>query len=102
MSTNNHWIFIATVSAMTAAAPAAAQSLRCGTDLVHVGDNKATVQMKCGEPTAKDSFCKPQTKGGVCETVDEWTYNPGAGQFIRTLRFESGKLVSITYGDYGK
>jgi hypothetical protein len=31
--------------------------------------------------------------------VDEWTFNPGYGQFMTTLRFESGKLVSITYGD---
>ena len=35
----------------------------------------------------------------TCETVDEWTYNPCTGQFMTTLRFESGKLVAITYGD---
>jgi hypothetical protein len=33
-----------------------------------------------------------------CETVDEWTYNPGYGQFFTTLRFESGALKSIKYG----
>jgi hypothetical protein len=33
-----------------------------------------------------------------CEAVDEWTYNPGYGQFFTTLRFESGALKSIKYG----
>jgi hypothetical protein len=35
----------------------------------------------------------------ACETVDEWTYNPGYGQFMTTLRFESSRLVTISYGD---
>jgi hypothetical protein len=91
------------------AVPAAAEgpkSFRCGTDLVQLGDNKASATLKCGKPIATDSFCKPPpgqaTKArGVagCETVDEWTYNPGYGQFYTTLRFESGRLVSIRYGD---
>jgi hypothetical protein len=34
-----------------------------------------------------------------CERVDEWTYNPGSGQFYTTLRFEQGKLISMKYGD---
>jgi len=88
-------------------------SFRCNTDLVNVGDAKSSVQLKCGLPVLRDSFCKPgdarpmpRTSGGshvvinnACETVDEWTYNPGYGQFMTTLRFESGKLVSISYGD---
>jgi hypothetical protein len=73
------------------------------------------VQLKCGQPVLRDAFCKPadarpmpRAGGGggakvvinnACETVDEWTYNPGYGQFMTTLRFESGKLVAITYGD---
>jgi Protein of unknown function (DUF2845) len=92
---------------------AATQSFRCNNDLVQVGDNKSSVLLKCGTPVLKDSFCKPTEvrpmqgeprRGNVvinapCETVDEWTFNPGYGQFMTTLRFESGKLVSITYGD---
>jgi hypothetical protein len=84
---------------------------------VNVGAAKSSALLKCGEPVVKDSFCKPAAKltddkvVGVpsdtiavvrstsCETVDEWTYNPGYGQFMTTLRFESGKLTSITYGD---
>lgn len=97
------------------AAPALAQtkSFRCQSDLVHLGDAKSSVQLKCGLPVLRDAFCKPgdsrplPAAGGgakvvinnACETVDEWTYNPGYGQFMTTLRFESGRLVSITYGD---
>jgi hypothetical protein len=100
---------------LACAVPALAQtrSFRCHNDLVNLGDAKSTVQLKCGKPVLRDSFCKPGDarplpgvggKGNVvinnaCETVDEWTYNPGYGQFMTTLRFESGKLVAISYGD---
>ncbi|GAB3257118.1 DUF2845 domain-containing protein [Chitinimonas naiadis] len=76
---------------------ARAEFLRCNGDLAGIGDNKAAVTMKCGEPVAKDSFCKPGE--GACQRVDEWTYNPGPGQFLTILRFENGVLVSIRYGD---
>lgn len=80
---------------------AQAESLRCKGDLVDVGDTKASVVRKCGEPVMKDSFCKPGAvvQGAGCETVEEWTYSPGYGQFMTTLRFEGGKVSSIKYGD---
>lgn len=98
---------------MLAALPAQAQStqsMRCKNDLVNLGDGKASVLQKCGDPVARDSFCKPVElatpsaepgKSVVvpCETVDEWTFNPGRGQFMTTLRFEAGRLAAITYGD---
>lgn len=36
-----------------------AESLRCKGDLALIGDSKASVLRKCGEPVLKDSFCKP-------------------------------------------
>ena len=99
------------IAALCALAPAtaSAQSLRCKSDLVSVGDSRASVLVKCGEPLVKDAFCKPvevpaagatrQPAVVPCESVDEWTYNPGYGQFMTTLRFEGGKLVAIKYGD---
>lgn len=95
------------------AGPAQAQPMRCKNDLAQVGDGKASVLQKCGEPVFKDSFCKPAEKQPVtgegqarvivntqaCDLVDEWTYNPGRGQFLTTLRFEAGTLRTITYGD---
>ena len=105
--------FLCAVTASLFALPVQAQSMRCKNDLANVGDHKTSVLQKCGEPAQRDSFCKPQEQTPTpqpgpgatvvnvnpCETVDEWTYNPGRGQFLTTLRFESGRLASITYGD---
>ncbi len=91
-----------------------AASLRCKGDLAQIGDSKGSVLMKCGEPVYTDSFCEPiaqhrtsRNSGGKgstvnvdqCESVDEWTYNPGYGQFFTTLRFERGALKTIKYGE---
>jgi hypothetical protein len=90
-----------------------AESLRCNGDLAQIGDSKGSVLAKCGEPMLKDSVCVPvepsttapgsDGKGTTvivtpCETVDEWTYNPGSGQFYTTLRFERGTLKAMKYG----
>ena len=104
-------LVLAAIAALTAT-PSQAQSMRCKNDLANVGEGKASVLQKCGEPVHRESFCKPvaqtpaPTPGGTtivnvtpCETVDEWTYNPGRGQFMTTLRFESGRLAAISYGD---
>ncbi len=93
--------------------PSAAQSLRCKGDVANLGDAQASVLVKCGEPVMKDSFCKPASQtsppgtasAGItvnvlpCERVDEWTYKPGYGQFVTTLRFGDGTLKAIKYGD---
>jgi hypothetical protein len=107
-------IFVVTAGAMVLSFSGltSAQSLRCNSDLAVIGDSKASVLQKCGEPVHRDSFCKPvvqqtslpstsQTTVNVlpCENVDEWTYKPGYGQFLTTLQFQSGNLVSIRYGD---
>lgn len=106
---------------LMASLPAAAQtkSFRCRNDLVNLGDDKASTLLKCGEPVLRDSFCNPLAtvttqppvhpwrerhaaavlNMGRCDAVDEWTYNPGYGQFMTTLRFESGRLAEIRYGD---
>ncbi|WP_432721017.1 DUF2845 domain-containing protein [Jeongeupia wiesaeckerbachi] len=107
-------ITLATVSALCVV-PALADSFRCQNSLVSEGDSRAAVLQKCGEPLAKDSFCEarqtsttPLPNGGTvvnvtqCETVDEWTYNPGSGKFLTTLRFESGRLSNIKLGDRAK
>jgi hypothetical protein len=92
-------------------ASAGAQSLRCSSATIGVGEPRSGVLQKCGEPIARDSFCKPVDPQSVaasapgtavvlpCEKIDEWTYNPGYGQFITTLRLEAGKVTAVTYGD---
>jgi hypothetical protein len=103
----------AAVAALSCAG-AGAQSLRCNGDLASVGDSKAAVYGKCGAPVMTGAYCKPTLQmirppaypGGPtvvvnlpCEQVEEWTYNPGSGQFLTTFRFENGQVVGIAYGD---
>lgn len=92
---------------------ASAQYLRCKNDTINVGDMRVAVLQRCGEPVAKDSYCKPEDPKSVqrnasgsnvvvvmpCRNVDQWTYNPGYGQFMTTLEFEGEKVVAIKYGD---
>jgi hypothetical protein len=92
---------------------ASAQSLRCKNETVNVGDMRVAVLQRCGEPVAKDSYCKPVDPQSVqrnasgsnvvvvlpCQNVDQWTYNPGYGQFMTTLQFEGEKVTAIKYGD---
>ena len=73
--------------------------------IIRIGDNKSDVLQNCGEPVMRDTFCATTGTGstqpavnGACSNVDEWTYNPGAGQFMTTLRFVEGRLQSIRYG----
>jgi hypothetical protein len=109
------------VLGVTLAASVSAQSLRCKGDFAQIGNSKGTILQKCGEPVLKDTFCKPESQTtanapaipdarGVsgaatnitinqCVTVEEWTYNPGYGQFMTMLQFEAGELKRIRYGD---
>jgi hypothetical protein len=100
------------------AASVSAQSMRCKGDFAQIGNSKGTILQKCGEPVLKDSFCTPAPQttsnapatpdatGSVtnitinqCVNVEEWTYNPGYGQFMTMLQFEAGELKRIRYGD---
>jgi len=104
--------------ATTLSFPSNAESLRCKTKLAQIGDTKADVLDKCGDPIVTDSYCVPiaitaQPQGiqngnnnvqnntviSTCENVDIWTYNPGTGKFMVHLYFSRGELQNIRYGD---
>jgi len=108
--------FLRCAAAIVAAAgctEVVAQSLRCNGDLASVGDYQASVIQKCGPPMYTATFCKPANDFrqynpatgqttlivAACERVDEWTYNPGPGQFWTTFRFENGVATAIRYGE---
>ena len=95
--------------------------LRCGVDLVSIGDATSEVITKCGEPSKVESWEVPRrsryyrhslpylnnrhyreplySKGYI--TIEKWTYNFGFHRFIRYLTFKNGKLKRITKGGYG-
>lgn len=87
-----------------------AESLRCKGDIVEIGDTKADVVQKCGQPEITDTYCEKTRKqimhpnGEItsyesCDNIDVWTYNPGYGQFWTNLYFSQGKLRDMKYGD---
>ncbi len=98
---------------MLLGAPSAhAETLRCKGRATEVGDSRLTVLTNCGEPKLKDSFCAPvyvaptlqQVPAPIagllapCLQVDEWQYDRGPGNLTATVRFQYGRVQSITYG----
>ena len=116
---NNYFVSLLCTTILASLSSACiAESLRCKTKLAHIGDTKAEVLDKCGNPTITDNFCRPvattaQPQGiqngnnnvqnniaiVACENVDIWTYSPGKGKFMAHLYFAQGQLQSIRYGD---
>jgi hypothetical protein len=92
-----------------------AYGLRCGNDLVDVGDRKIDVLKKCGEPVITDDWYEENTfrrsqdverlgegkRRSVMVHVEEWTYNFGPTRFMYILTFKNGELVEIKTGDHG-
>jgi len=92
-----------------------AYGLRCGNNLVDVGDRKIDVLAKCGEPVVTDEWYEEETfrrspevdrfgevkRRSVMIHVEEWTYNFGPTRFIYILKFKNGELVEIRTGDHG-
>jgi hypothetical protein len=74
----------------------AADTLRCGSQLISVGDRSSEVLQKCGEPVARDPLGYKRSANRREEfQVEEWTYGPNGGMY-QYLRFEGNRLVQIT------
>jgi hypothetical protein len=105
-----------------AASPA--WGLRCGNQLVDVGDYQFTVFRKCGSPLYTNHrieyrvvrWYNPGLDWGwynrwynpgvdweryIPVEVEEWFYDFGATRFMQLLRFENGRLVYIQSLGYG-
>lgn len=74
----------------------ATDTLRCGSQLVSVGDRSSEVLQKCGEPIARDLLGYKRSANRREEfQVEEWTYGPNSGMY-QYLRFEGNRLKQIT------
>jgi len=81
---------------LVAAQAAAADTLRCGSQLISVGDRSSEVLQKCGQPVARDGLGYKRSANRREEfQVEEWTYGPNGGMY-QYLRFEGNRLVQIT------
>lgn len=69
-------------------------AMRCGDKLIQTGDSIVTVKSLCGAPASVEN--------GVAEIgtnevpAETWTYNRGPDQFMVSIRFVDGKVVSVT------
>lgn len=74
---------------------AQAETLRCGSQLVSVGDRSFEVEQKCGEPALRDLV--GYTLGPVERRelkIEEWVYGPSSGM-LTILTFEGNRLTRI-------
>ncbi|MEO9333001.1 DUF2845 domain-containing protein [Pseudomonas guguanensis] len=87
-----------TLIALTAGlfgASAQADTLRCGSALVSLGDRPFEVERKCGAPVHRDPI--GYTLGSYERReymIEEWVYGPSNGM-LSILRFEGNRLVAI-------
>lgn len=82
-------------------------SMRCGRNLINIGDYKVEVYDLCGEPESISTHTKiigskfrfPHRTIDIQEyeevQVEEWIYKFGSKRFRQYLRFENGRLVEI-------
>ena len=61
-----------------------ADGMRCGSDLVSVGDTEFDVVNRCGEPAFKDG--------------NRWAYEQGEGTLVKYVILRGGKVASIRLG----
>lgn len=74
---------------------ARAESFKCSNQFVSVGDRKATVLLRCGEPLFAEVV-----SGDDEIKIEEWTYEPrGYKGFLRILTFRGGRLVDIAVAE---
>jgi hypothetical protein len=105
---------LAVATLLAAAAPARADSFRCGTKLIVEGTSRGEVVARCGEPTDVERrailrrpvfwrFGRPYYLSDdlVEVPVETWTYNLGPNKLMRRLRLEDGVVVDIDTLGYG-
>ena len=107
-------LLLAMILPLLAAGTSGAQTLRCGGELVSVGDVKFEVLSKCGEPASKETHERTREveifdpnnrlwrRVRSTVTVDQWTYNFGPGGFLYLVTFENGKVMDIESAGFGR
>ena len=89
------WLLTGLVLALCASQAWAADTLRCGSQLISVGDRSSEVLQKCGEPVSRDLLGYKRSADRREEfQVEEWTYGPNGGMY-QYLRFEGNRLKQI-------
>ncbi len=69
---------------------ALAETLRCGSYLIRVGDTKVDVIQRCGEP-----FFREVISGANERNEEQWYYVPASTQFQRIVTFRGTRVIRI-------
>lgn len=80
-----------------------AAALRCGNQIINLGDTPAKVKQYCGVPM-RDSVIKRKSKANKNHHNEQqkiWTYNFGSSDFLYVLTFRNNKLNKIETHGYG-
>lgn len=114
--------FILIAFPIEAATDSPVRDFTCGNYIISRGARQAEVRRKCGSPSNIERWQKESIKRDFYKEipiqseeefsqaplflremiiVEEWEYNFGTNRFLYYLRFENGKLIRITVGDYG-
>jgi len=104
----------AAIALTVMAAPAMADSIRCGNRLVVDGDTVGKLRSRCGDPAviSRSTVLHPpviwvngrplRTGFAAVEVpVETWEYNFGPRRLIQRVRIEDGLVVSIDTLGYG-
>lgn len=80
---------------LACAGGAQGETLRCGSQLVSVGDRTFEVEQKCGEPAFRDlvGFTLGADERREYK-IEEWIYGPSNGM-LTILTFEGNRLIEI-------
>jgi len=80
-------------------------AMRCGHNLVSIGDTSAEVLQKCGPPHSQQEIgieygeLSDEKHHPRSETIiEQWSYDLGPGTFLKVLTFEGGRLQRIEDG----
>ncbi len=88
------WLALIAMTLATGHA-SASDTLRCGSQLISLGDRSSEVLQKCGEPVSRDVLGYKRSANRREEfQVEEWTYGPSNGMY-QYLRFEGNRLRQI-------
>jgi len=86
--------------------PLSSFAMRCGHDLVSLGETSTEVILKCGPPYTQEIIGIEYEGGGDPslfprseQFIEQWTYNLGRGTLLKVLTFKGGILSSIEDGE---
>jgi len=105
----NAKVLILILSILSFPAHAIADSLSCVGGIVSTGDAAVDLLLKCGKPDWQESHHEeitdryaPNIKQRTYITVEQWTYNFGPQQLLRTVTLRNGVITDIKTGQYGR